>query len=86
MFFILFFYVYNLCLKPEDLQFLIFTWFALFVLKFATMLLESTALIFKLLLLLLLLLTLLFTFRTRVRTPAANAAKSKAFPVGRGNF
>merc|ERR1711936_193291 len=56
------------------------TWLALFVLKLATMLLESTAFIFRLLLLLLLLLTLLLTLRTRVRTPAAKAAKSTAFP------
>ena len=55
-----------------------FTWFALLVLKFATMLLESTAFMFRLLLLLLLLLTLLFTFRTSVSIPAANAAKSTA--------
>ena len=53
------------------------------VLKFATMLLESTALMFKLLLLLLLLFTLLLTLRTRVRIPAAKAAKSRAFPVHR---
>ena len=40
---------------------MMFTWFALFVLKFATILLESTALILRLLLLLLLLLMLLLT-------------------------
>ena len=55
-----------------------FTWLALLVLKFATMLLESTALMLRLLLLLLLLLMLLFTLRTRVRIPAAKAAKSTA--------
>ena len=55
-----------------------FTWLALLVLKFATMLLESTALMFRLLLLLLLLLMLLFTLSTSVRIPAENAAKSMA--------
>ena len=59
---------------------IMFTWLALLVLKLATILLESTALIFRLLLLLLLLLMLLLTLRTRVRTPAANAAKSTALP------
>ena len=59
---------------------MMFTWFALFVLKLATMLLESTALMLRLLLLLLLLLMLLLTLRTRVRTPAAKAAKSTALP------
>ena len=44
----------------------------------ATMLLESTALMLRLLLLLLLLLMLLLTLSTRVRMPAAKAAKSTA--------
>ena len=57
---------------------MMFTWLALLVLKFATMLLESTAFMLRLLLLLLLLFMLLFTFRTSVRIPAENAAKSTA--------
>ena len=65
----------RLLLRPGGMM---FTWFALFVLKFATMLLESTALMLRLLLLLLLLLMLLLTFSTKVRTPAAKAAKSTA--------
>ena len=52
----------------------------MFVLKLATTLLESTALMFRLLLLLLLLFMLLFTLITKVRIPAAKAAKSTAFP------
>jgi len=55
------------------------TWLALFVLKLATMLLESTAFRFKLLLLLLLLLMLLLMLITKVMMPIAKEAKSTAF-------
>ena len=55
------------------------TWLALFVLKLATILLESTAFRLILLLLLLLLLMLLLMLMTRVRMPRAKDAKSTAF-------